>query len=99
MATLLLEALSLLLAVVPLRVLGAPTIAVVVVVALAAVAVLLAALLRYRATWYLVGGFHIAVTLSGFYQWALAVLGVVFALVWWYVLHVRRIILGPDRRR
>ncbi|MGH3727909.1 MAG: DUF4233 domain-containing protein [Micromonosporaceae bacterium] len=92
--TLLLEALALLLAIVPLRVLGAPPAAVVSVVTLAVAAVVLAAFLRYDVTWYIVGGLNIAVTLSGYFQWAIGVLGVVFALVWWYVLYVRRTILG-----
>ena len=32
--------------------------------------------------------------LAGFLHWSLGVLGVIFALVWVYVLHVRRTILG-----
>jgi hypothetical protein len=90
------EAVALLLAIAPLRMLGGPrtTAAIVSVVVLAVAAVVLAGLLRYDATWYVVGGLNLAVTLAGFLQWALGILGVVFALVWWYVLHVRRTILG-----
>jgi hypothetical protein len=95
-ATLLLEALALLMAVQPLRVVGVPTAAVVVVLVLAGVAVGLAALLRFAATWYLVWLLNLGLLLTGWFQWALAVLGVAFSLVWWYVLHVRRTILsGP----
>jgi hypothetical protein len=95
-APLLLEALALLMAVQPLRVVGAPTVAVVVVLVLAGVAVGLTALLRFTATWHLVWLLDVAVIASGWFQWALAMLGVVFSLVWWYVLHVRRTILsGP----
>ncbi|MQA23985.1 MAG: DUF4233 domain-containing protein [Micromonosporaceae bacterium] len=96
--TLVIEAVVLLLAIQPIRVLGGPhvTQAVTVVVVLAGVALVLASLLRYPAAWYAVGALNAAVTLSGFFQWALAVMGVVFALVWWYVLHVRRTILGSS---
>lgn len=98
-ATLLLEALALLMAVQPLRVIGVPTVAVVLVLVLAGVAVGLAALLRFTATWHLVWLLNLGLLLTGWFQWALAVLGVAFSLVWWYVLHVRRTILsGPDRR-
>jgi hypothetical protein len=92
-ATLLLEALALLMAVQPLRVLGAPTVAVAAVGLLVGVAVSLAALLRFSITWYLAWAFQVAVLLTGLFQWALAALGVAFCLVWWYVLHVRRTIL------
>lgn len=96
-ATLLLEALALLMAVQPLRVVGVPTVAVVLVLVLAGVAVGLAALLRFTVTWYLVWLLNLGLLLTGWFQWALAVLGVAFSLVWWYVLHVRRTILsGPD---
>ncbi|MGH3739416.1 MAG: DUF4233 domain-containing protein [Micromonosporaceae bacterium] len=90
------EAITLLLAVRPLQVLGAGTAAVVAVLVLAGFAVLLACLLRYQVTWYLVGALNIAVTLCGFFQWAIGVIGVVFALVWWWVLHVRRTIIGSS---
>lgn len=97
-ATLLLEALALLMAVQPLRVIGVPTVAVVLVLVLAGVAVGLATLLRFTATWHLVWLLNLGLLLTGWFQWALAVLGVAFSLVWWYVLHVRRTILsGPDR--
>lgn len=93
-ATLLLEALALLMAIQPLRVFGVPTVAIVLVLMLAGCAVVLAALLRFRIAWYLIGLLNIGVILTGYFQWALAVLGVAFFLVWWYVLHVRRTILG-----
>jgi len=98
-ATLLLEALALLMAVQPLRVVGVPTAAVVVVLVLAGVAVGLAALLRFAVTWHLVWLLNLGLLLTGWFQWALAVLGVAFSLVWWYVLHVRRTILGGPGAR
>ncbi len=93
-ATLLLEALALLMAVQPLRVVGVPTVAVVLVLVLAAAAVSLAALLRFTATWYLVWLLNLGLLLTGWFQWSLAVLGAAFSLVWWYVLHARRTILS-----
>jgi hypothetical protein len=94
-ATLLLEALALLMAVQPLRVVGVATLGIAAVLVLAGAAAGLAALLRFPVTWHLVWLLNAAVVLTGWFQWALAALGVAFSLVWWYVLHVRRTILGP----
>lgn len=94
--TLALETVVLLLAIQPIRVLGGDltgaTIAV--VVGLAVLAVLLSGLLRRRWAWHAGTALQVALLLAGFLHWSLAVLGVIFALVWAYVLHVRRVILG-----
>lgn len=92
-AALLLEAIALLLAVQPLRVLDAPAAAIVAVALSAGSAIALAALLRFSVTWRLVWILNVAVILTGRFQWALGIFGVAFSLVWWYVLHVRRTIL------
>jgi hypothetical protein len=36
----------------------------------------------------------VALLAGGFLHWSLAVLGIVFGLVWGYVLYVRRSVLG-----
>ncbi|WP_025619946.1 DUF4233 domain-containing protein [Salinispora cortesiana] len=91
-----LEALVLVLAIQPMRVVGGglSAAAIAAVVALAVVAVLLAGVIRRAWAWsagiVLQGG----LLLAGALHWSLLVLGVIFALVWAYALHVRRVILG-----
>ncbi|HYN94596.1 MAG TPA: DUF4233 domain-containing protein [Pilimelia sp.] len=94
--TLVLEAVVLLLAIQPLRILGTGFggAAVAVVCALAAAALLLAGLMRHRRAWPAAGVLQALLLAAGLLHWSLAVLGVVFGLVWAYVLHVRRAILG-----
>ncbi|MFI9529337.1 DUF4233 domain-containing protein [Micromonospora rosaria] len=96
-ATLGLEALVLLLGIQPIRVLGGDlsgaTIAVVVVIAVAAV--VLAGMMRRPWAWHAGTVLQGALILSGLLHWSLLALGVIFALVWAYALHVRRLILGP----
>jgi hypothetical protein len=93
--TLTIEAVVLLLAIQPLRVLGGdeatPTVAA--VVALALLAVLLAAMMRRPWAWHGGTALQGLLLLGGYLHWSLAVLGVVFGLVWAYALHVRRTIL------
>jgi Protein of unknown function (DUF4233) len=87
------EALVLLLAIVPLRVLGAhlTNLAIGVVAALALSCVVLAGLLRYRWAWAAGLVPQLALIVCGLvFHPSLAVLGVLFALVWGYVLSVRR---------
>lgn len=95
-ATLALEALVLLLAIQPMRVLGGnltgATIGV--IVALAVGAVVLAGMMRRNWAWHAATGLQVALLAGGFLHWSLAGLGVIFGLVWLYVLHVRRLILG-----
>ncbi|MGN9809115.1 DUF4233 domain-containing protein [Micromonospora sp. BQ11] len=94
--TLVLEALVLLLAIQPIRVLGGDLsgAAVGVVVALAVVAVLLAGSMRRPWAWNAGTVLQGLLLLAGLLHWSLFVLGVIFALVWAYALHVRRVILG-----
>jgi hypothetical protein len=90
------EALVLLLAIAPLARLGGPAArpAIWLVLGLAVVAIVLVALLRYA--WVYWAGLAVPVLLlaGGFLHWSLAVLGVVFGLLWGYVLNVRRTVLG-----
>jgi hypothetical protein len=94
--TLGLEALVLLLAIQPIRVvggdLGGPAIAV--VVALAVASTVLAGMMRRPWVWHAGTVLQGLLMLSGLLHWSLFVLGVMFALAWAYALHVRRVILG-----
>ncbi|MEV1144157.1 DUF4233 domain-containing protein [Micromonospora sp. NPDC049799] len=94
--TLVLEALVLLLAIQPIRVLGGDLsgAAVGVVVALAVAAVLLAGTMRRPWVWNAGTVLQGLLLLAGLLHWSLFALGVIFALVWAYALHVRRVILG-----
>ncbi|MGN9768643.1 DUF4233 domain-containing protein [Micromonospora sp. SD12] len=94
--TLSLEALVLVLAIQPIRVVGGDLggAAIGVVVALAVVAVLLAGMMRRPWAWHAGTALQGLLMLAGLLHWSLFVLGVVFALVWAYALHVRRVILG-----
>jgi heme/copper-type cytochrome/quinol oxidase subunit 3 len=94
------EGLVLLLAIVPLRVLGNPRgvagTAVIVVLALACF--VLAAMMRRSWAWTAGTVLQVVLFVSGFFvHVALSVAGVVFGLAWWYVLHVRRTVLGPQK--
>jgi Protein of unknown function (DUF4233) len=90
------EALALLFAVVPLIKVGGPNrgVALVIVIGLATAALVLAGLLRYRWAWYGGAAIPLALLVAGLLFGPLAILGVVFALVWGYVLHVRRSVLS-----
>ncbi|MEH0975047.1 DUF4233 domain-containing protein [Micromonospora sp. CPCC 205546] len=94
--TLSLEALVLVLAIQPIRVVGGDLggTAIGVVVALAVAAVLLAGMMRRSWAWHAGTVLQGLLMLAGLLHWSLLVLGVVFALVWAYALHVRRVILG-----
>ncbi|HWG99463.1 MAG TPA: DUF4233 domain-containing protein, partial [Pilimelia sp.] len=95
-ATLGMEALALLLAIQPIRLLGGtlrgPALAAIGVLTVAAV--VCAARMRHRWAWRGGGALQLALLAAGLLHWSLAVLGVVFGAVWLYVLHVRRVILG-----
>ncbi|WP_155374938.1 DUF4233 domain-containing protein [Catellatospora vulcania] len=91
--TLVLEALVLLLALLPIWVLrppGGSMTAVTVALVAVVVAVALSATLRFPWGWWAVSVFQVALLLLGFLHWAFAVVGVVFGLTWAYVLYVRR---------
>jgi len=92
------EAVVLLLAIQPLRVLGARLtgVGVAVMVGLAVAAVLIAGLLKRGWAWHAGTVLQVLVVLAGFFHLAVGVIGLIFAGVWWYVLHVRRTVLsGP----
>ena len=94
--TLVIEALVLLLAIVPLHVLGVRSAgtAIACVVALAVVCILLAGMLSRSWAWW--GGIvaQVALIACGYFHVALGILGVLFLLLWIYVLSVRRTVLG-----
>ncbi|GGM56224.1 hypothetical protein GCM10011608_46340 [Micromonospora sonchi] len=94
--TLALEALVLLLALQPIRMVGGDLggAAIGVVVALAVAAVGLAGMMRRPWAWHAGTALQGLLLLSGLLHWSLFVLGVIFALVWAYAWHVRRVILG-----
>ncbi|MEU5905191.1 DUF4233 domain-containing protein [Micromonospora sp. NPDC047527] len=94
--TLSLEALVLLLAIQPIRVVGSDFggAAIGAVVALAVAAVLLAGMMRRPWAWHAGTVLQGLLLLAGLLHWSLLGLGVIFALVWAYALHVRRVILG-----
>ena len=83
-----------LMAIVPLVRLGAPGAVVAVVVVLAVVAIVLCGLLRRGWAWYAAYVIPAALLAAGLTQGALAVLGVLFGLMWTYVLYVRHTVLG-----
>ncbi len=94
------EALTLLLAIVPLARVGARLTgaAIALVVLLAVTCVVLVGLLRYRWAWYAALAPQVALIACGWFNGALAVLGVLFLVLWLFVLSVRRTVLRPPRR-
>ena len=91
------EALVLLMAIVPLVKLGAGTGALA-ATALAVLCAVLAGLLRYPWAWYAGIALQVVLLVCGLLlHAALAVLGLVFGAVWAYALYVRRIVLGRRR--
>jgi hypothetical protein len=93
---LIIEAIVLLLAIAPIHMLGvrAAGLAIVCVVALAVICVLLAGALRRSWAWWAALLPQFALFACGYFHVALAILGVLFLLVWIYVLSVRRSVLG-----
>ncbi|WP_433126581.1 DUF4233 domain-containing protein [Micromonospora sp. CA-240977] len=94
--TLSLEALVLLLAIQPIRVVGGDLsgAAIGTVVALAVAAIVVAGMMRRRWAWHAGTALQGLLMLGGLLHWSLLALGIIFALVWAYALHVRRVILG-----
>jgi len=88
------ETLVLLLAIAPMVALGLTGATIGAVIALAVVAATVAGLLRRSWAWHAGTVLQALLMLAGFLHWSLGVLGFVFGLVWMYVLHVRRTILG-----
>jgi hypothetical protein len=93
------EGVVLLLAIVPLRVLHAGGNAgTAVILALALLSLALAGLMRHRWAWWAGGLLPVILIVAGFLVHAsLGVLGVLFGLVWLYVLRVRRTVLGSAK--
>jgi hypothetical protein len=93
------EALVLLLAIAPLARLAGPGArsAIWLVVVLAVLAAVLAGLLRRSWAYWAGLAIPIGLLAGGFLHWSLAALGVVFGLLWGYVLNVRRSVLGAPR--
>lgn len=98
-ATLVIEAVVLLLALVPLAKLGVDhaMTGIWLCLALVVVSVALAGLLRRPWAWWAGAVVPVSLIVGGiFVSWALIVLGVLFGLVWGYVLNVRHTVLnGP----
>jgi hypothetical protein len=89
------EALVLMLAIAPLAKLGPGSVrdtgvAIGLVIGLAVVAGLLAGFLRYGWAWWAALVVPVGLLAGGYLHWALAVLGILFAMLWGYVLNVRR---------
>jgi hypothetical protein len=87
-------ALGLLMAIVPLVRLTASRTLVTLVIVLAVVAIVLCGLLKRGWAWYAAYVVPATLLLAGVLHGALAVLGVLFGLMWTYILHVRRSVLG-----
>ncbi|MFU8874767.1 DUF4233 domain-containing protein [Micromonospora sp. SL4-19] len=94
--TLALEALVLLLAIQPIRLVGGHLggVAIAAIVTLAVACVVLAGRMGRPWAWHAGTVVQGLLLLSGLLHWSLFALGVMFALVWAYALHVRRVILG-----
>jgi hypothetical protein len=94
------EAVVLLLAIQPIRMLagklsgwGVGSILVLVVLG-----IVLAGMLKRRWAWYAAIVLQVLVIASGLFQYAIAIIGVIFLAIWFYVLHLRKTILGPSQR-
>jgi hypothetical protein len=90
------EALVLLLAIAPLAKIGGAVRgpAIVLVVVLAVVAGLLAGLLRHSWAWWAGLVVPVGLLAGGVLHWSLAALGIVFGLLWAYMLNVRRTVFA-----
>ena len=87
-------ALILLMAIVPLVRLDAPAAAIAVVAVLAGYAIVLCGLLRRNWAWYAGILVPVALLAAGFLHTALIALGILFTLLWAYMLYIRRTVLG-----
>lgn len=96
-----LEALVLLLTIVPLRMMRIDnlTFAVIVVLVLTVACVLLAARITRRWAWHGGTAVQVVLLLSGFiFHWALAGVGLIFGVTWWFALSVRTKLSRPPVR-
>jgi hypothetical protein len=94
--TLALEAIVLLLAIQPIRILGGHLTGwgIGLVIALAVIAAGLAGCMRRRWAWNAGTGLQVALIAGGLVHWSLAALGVIFGLAWAYATYVRKSILS-----
>ncbi|MEV6637144.1 DUF4233 domain-containing protein [Actinoplanes sp. NPDC051470] len=94
--TLILEAIVLLLAIQPIRVLGGHLSGwgIGAVVALAVLCVVVAGSMKRRWAWPAGTVLQALLLVSGLFHWSLAAVGLIFGAAWAYALHVRRKILG-----
>jgi hypothetical protein len=94
--TLALEAIVLLLAIQPIRILGGDLSGwgIGLVIGLAVVAVVLAGAMRKLWAWNAGTALQVILLAGGLAHWSLAVLGVIFGLAWAYATYVRRSILS-----
>lgn len=91
---LVLEAIVLLLAIVPIRVLGDVSSATMIALVVGIMsALLISGTMRHNWGWWLGSALQIALLAAGLLNWMIGAVGVVFGLVWLYVLHVRRTVL------
>jgi hypothetical protein len=91
-----LEAIVLLLAIQPIRIMGGDLSGwgVAAVVGLAVLAVVLAGMMKRRWAWAAGTVLQVLLLAAGLLHWSLAVLGLIFGAAWAYASYVRRIILG-----
>ncbi|MFI5844477.1 DUF4233 domain-containing protein [Catenuloplanes sp. NPDC051500] len=94
--TLIMEAIILLLAIQPIRLLGGDLgpVAIGLVITLTVAAIALAGLMGRAWAWHGGSAIQVALLAGGFLHYSLAALGVIFGLVWLYALHVRKTILS-----
>lgn len=92
---LILEAIVLLLAIQPIRILEGriSTAQLALLLGSAAGAVLLTGVLRSRWAWWLAAALQAALVAGGLLHWMIGAVGVLFGLVWLYVLYVRHRVL------
>ncbi len=94
--TLVLEAIVLLLAIQPIRILGGELSGwgIGAVVTLAVLCVVIAGMMKRRWGWHAGTAVQVLLVLSGLFHWSLAALGLIFGAAWAYATSVRRSILG-----
>jgi len=93
--TLILEAVVLLLAIQPIRIIEGTISAAQLVLLLGSMcaAIMLTGMLRSRWGWRLAGALQVALIAGGLAHWMIGAVGVLFGLVWLYVLYVRQKVL------
>lgn len=94
--TLVLEAIVLLLAIQPIRIMGGDLSGrgVAAVIALAVLCLLTAGMMKRPWAWHVGTAVQVLLLAAGLLHWSLAALGLIFGAAWAYALHVRRTILG-----